>query len=282
MKLSNLWKLATIATVLTGTAFAQSSGSSMSTASIGDFYQKLKESPLDMSFYLAAENIKDSETGKDVAGILHTDIVYLSYKLTANDRISTENRWTFKNANGPDNTEVTWARSVLKYTRSNILTEERNGVNLSAAIERRQYPNLAMRDRINISALNRASVTASKSFGKFSSANTLYYGMNEVRNEAKTTTAESYWYLLATQAYDLGNDYSISLTEEFIADQNAQDSAEGRFVGLTLEGAKQLTPSVTAALAVLTTPISSKDEWKFDRTWTEELTVAASLFIRAF
>lgn len=281
MKARKLMAAAVLAVVASGQAFAQTTtttASNVSSSSIVNTYRALKEGPLDMSFFVEAANQGGS---KEITGYTNTNIVYLGYRFTSTDSLQLENRWVVDAPNGADS-DTQFARSVVKYKRSGILNEKDNGINLSAALERRFYPEQEYRQSKNTDGLNRASVSASKSFGDLGLASTFYYATNDVRDQANHSTQRNYLYLVTSQSYDLGRNFSTGFTQEFFKDNNRKDKGETTNIALTLEIGNQLTPDLYVGATVAGSPVLAKDEWIVDSQWAKNLTYAVNMSITAF
>ncbi len=260
-------------------AQGQSTSSNLSTSTLGSTYKSLKEGPLDLSFYLDVGNTRDA--ANETNGILHTDMAYLSYKLTANDSIKLENRVTIANAQNADAVS-TFARTVLSYKRSNILTEKDHGVGLSAQFEKRYVPDAETRAKSNKYGLNRLSVTAVKNVGPVSFANTLYFAANDIRNKTNLATDRTYVYGAFTQSLALPSDFSLSLTEEILKNNNPLNTSEVRDVTATMALEKQITPEFSAGLSVAGQMVSNTVDWSINRNWSDQLTYGMNLSITAF
>jgi hypothetical protein len=288
----------TIALTVQATAMAQStatlsSGSSAAatTSTSGSFLNRLEESPLSMQLLFTADAERDKQ--RRANGISSTDIIYLGYKLSDNDKIRMENRWTFENSratrdeNGKSKVDKQWARNVLKYTRSNILTEAKNGVNMSASLEQRTYPSTASRG--NKTGLTRISTNLNKSFSNgISVSNSFYYAKYNTTNKNPGTTTQ-YYYLTSSQDYSFTDTLSLSLLHEYIKLVGHKGlSTKGDKVydtesyDLTLEMAYAFNPKVTGAVSVNGNPMVANDGKTIRQDWLKEFGFGASVFVSAF
>ena len=201
------------ATLLSGSSFAASSAGTLS-SDLGSFYKKLQDSPLSLT--LISEAATDNKTSNHKINQLNnTNIVYLGYKLSPNDSLTLENRFIFKKVESKEATDE-WARQVLSYSRSGLLTQAKHGVDLSAKIEERYLPEAAIRAKNGSYGITRLSATTAQSFKNgFSHAETLHFAINNKR--AKTVESyDNYLYLVTTQSYSFTEKLSFTATQEII------------------------------------------------------------------
>ena len=265
--------------LFTGSAFAAGSTGSVSTSTktTASFWQKLKESPATFSIlsdYSLRKNSKNQAKSIDTL-----NIAYLGWKLTKNDYVRMENRWSTANiwvkADRTDANKIdtTFSRQVLKYTRSGILTQDKHGINLSANLEYRYYPDTEMKASGNSNGGVRASVSTSKSFKNGIRLSGSYYHMrNLVKNRANKATWDSYNYLVTSQAYGITDKLSISLTEEFFKNNKPGTAANAAIqdvedLSVTAELGYQFNPVVYGGLYAGNSIMQAHD----GRTFREEI-----------
>lgn len=253
------------------------------TVSMRDVRKALKASPVGLSL-LHAVDAKRRGGDNKIAGTKQTHIAYLKYQLTANDRIQMSNRLTRTSVPNAE-TDYSYARMVLKYTRSGILKQDKHGINLSANIEKRFYPDHELRDRINQYGLNRVSLSASRSFGKLNLSGTLYGAIRDRIDKSDSSTSTHYAYLVLTQSYSLAENWSLSLTEELFQQYNNQvDNFRGGQDGIamTLELGNQVSPAVYAGVSVSGTPFKPYDGDLIAEGWAKDFGLGANVYWSAF
>ena len=97
------------------------------------FFQQLKDSPL--SLYAELESEADFGLTEYKGSKLDS---FLSYKLSEKDKLKSQLRLKVKNT-GEDEYETTYEYGYLGYSRSKILTEEKNGINATGQIRFYKY-----------------------------------------------------------------------------------------------------------------------------------------------
>jgi len=282
----NLKTLATgfcLSALLASTSYSQtttSTTSNTSTSSLSKTLAKLKESPLGLRLYMG---VGHQGTTTSLNGIDMTNIGYLSYKLTDKDSLRLENRWTVDMPSQGE-TKHSLARTVLKYTRSGLLTQEKNGVNLSAAVEKRVYPDKSTRNASNSYGLNRISASVSKKLNDtFSLGGTAYFAITDRINKNKNDSTKNYIYLVGTQTASLGKGMSLTLVEEVYHNNNELNINETNQVYLTMELSKQINPSLSAGFSIGAEPVLTKNgSWNSNSTWKDNLAYGMNLSLSAF
>ncbi len=277
MKLKNKLLLTTATFALSLSSFAATTN--LSTTTSKGLLQKLKDSPLSMNVLLATDAIG---TTTDLNGVKQTNIAYLGYKLSDNDKIRLENRWTVIK-DGDEDLTSSYSRAVFKYTRSGLMTEDKNGINLSANLEWRWLPEGASRSSSNSYGLWRTSLSTSKKItDTFSIYSTAYFAVMNTKDYSNKDSSNNYLYLVTTEAFDLGSDLSLSVTEEIFKTNTFSGTGETYNVALTAELGKQFTPSLYAGVSVNGSPINTKDSWSYDKSWVENLGYGFNMSLTAF
>lgn len=230
---------------------AQAASTSTSTTSLGNLYQKLKESPV--SFDLLNETA--TVRGKD--GILNTTIGYIGYKLTDVDSLKMENRLSVNRFEGEEKTQ--FSRWVLSYNRGKILTQDKNGINLSAKLEQRLYPDSDLRDTLNQTGLTRASVKASRSFGNvFSLSGTLYGAVTQRIDKNKGSTTKNYAYASIVENFQITDKWYVAFIQEPYIGKRTNGTQSANIYNV-LETGYQVTPELLAAVYTANTLMNKGD-----------------------
>ncbi len=116
------------------TSLANPAATNTSTSSIGNLWETLEKSPFSLLVIYNPAVMRDAEKNNGaINGVDNTLWTFLSYKMTENDtvRIGSPVGVTYQ-AGKPHN--GTWYDIRLKYNRSNILTEKKHGIGMSAGI----------------------------------------------------------------------------------------------------------------------------------------------------
>ena len=277
MKLRNLISLALVLTALSTNTMAQSVQTS--TTKSNDLFSKIAEkTSLFLFLGLDAQGTTDTYTG-----YTQTNIAYLSYNITDNDSLRLETRVSINNPNG-QKADTTFSRSVLKYTRSGILNQDKHGINLKAAFEKRYLPDTEMRNGSNTYGLNRLSVSASRTINdKLSVGATAYVALSDLKDKTNVETSRNYYYLVLTETLALPYDVSLTFVEEFFKNNNKQNSNEYNSFDLTAEFSKSLTDKMGTAFYVAGSPIASTtNSWEVNSDWTKMLRYGVSFTYSAF
>ncbi len=288
-----------IASAILGLAFAGSAlaagstgSASTSTTTSASLWQKLKESPATFSIYSGYDFNKNKQN--QIETVTSTNIAYLGWKLTKKDYIRMENRWVSDNLwvkadrNESNKIDTTYSRQVLKYTRSGILKQDKHGMNLSANLEYRNYPDTALRAQANSNGGIRPSLSASKSFNNgFSLSGTYYHYRNLVKNKQKLSTYTSYNYLITTEAYSLTDKLSVSLTQEFYKSNKPGVDTDpsiktGENLYMSAEIGYQINPVIYTALTAGNEIMKAQDGRLFKEEIFPNANWGAYVYISAF
>ncbi len=252
------------------------------TVSMRDVRKALKASPVGLSLLHAVDAKRRSDN--KIAGSKQTHIAYLKYQITDKDRLQMSNRLT-RTSVPNEETDYSYARMVLKYTRSGILSQAKHGINLSANLEKRFYPDKELRNAINQYGLNRISASVSRSMGKVNLSGTLYGAVRDRIDKSDSSTSTHYLYAVLTQSYSLSDDWSLSLTEELFQSYNKQiENLRGGQDGIamTMELGHQVTPAVYAGVSVSGTPFKPYDGQLIADGWAKDFGLGANVYWSAF
>ena len=244
----------------------------------------LRNSPVGLSFLHAVDAKKKEGTNKTM-GATQTHIAYLKYQVTPKDRLQLETRYTAKTSAEMKEADHSFARSVIKYTRSGILNQNDHGINLSANLEKRFYPDTDIRNAINQYGLNRISASMSRSFGAINLSGTVYGAVRDRIDTSDHDTQTHYAYIVLTQSYSINDSWSLSLTEELYQGYNKnQENLRGAQdgVAMTMELGKQLSPSVYAGVSVAGKPFQPYDGKLIANNWEQGFDYGANVYWSAF
>jgi hypothetical protein len=277
MKFKILVATSVVMSVLSFNSMAESVQTS--TKSSSDLLSKIAEKT-SLFLYLGLDHQGTTDT---YTGYSQTNIAYLTYNITDNDSVRLETRVSISNPNG-EVADTSFSRSVLKYKRANILTQDKNGINLSAAFEKRYLPNTEARNASNTYGLNRLSVSASRTINDTLSVGaTAYVALSDLKDKSNVETSRNYYYLVLTETVSLPYDVSLTFVEEVFKNNNKQNSEEYNSFDLTAEFSRSLTEKVGSAFYVAGTPISStSDSWAVNSDWTKNLRYGVSFTYSAF
>ncbi len=226
------------------TAAAQST----STASLGDLYQKLKESPFTLDFLSETAAVNNQD------GFLNTTIGYLGYKIDDKNSIKMENRVTFNRFEDQESTQ--FSRWVLSYNRGKILTQDKHGINLSAHLEQRIYPDSDLRGDLNQNGLTRLSVKASHSFNDlFSISGRLFGAVTQRKDESIGSTTKNYTYLSLVENFQLTDKWYVAFIQEPYIGKRTNGKQTANIYNV-LETGYQFTPEILGAVYTANTLMS--------------------------
>lgn len=275
---------------LSSVAGAQTT-SATNTSTDKSFYQKLKDSPFGMSFYLSAEARADAERRGKYDGVSSTNIVTAKYKLTDKDSVAWANRYTYSN-NSDTRANQAWARSVLRYSRGGILNQNDHGINLSGSIDFRYLPENDTRRAVNRYGLIRPKLGASRSFDNgFSLASSLYFAQRILRESAQAGSGFNYWYLVTIQSYSATDKLGFSLVQEWFHSDVTNDGEpdlDGNTINdftdmiMTAEVSYSFTSQLAGAFYVTSEAFVNHDGKSFREGWLENPGVGVYATISAF
>ncbi|MFT6069198.1 MAG: hypothetical protein ACJAT2_000325 [Bacteriovoracaceae bacterium] len=249
-----------------------------------DARKMLRRSPLGLSLLHAVDAKKKAGSNKTV-GSAQTHIAYLKYQLTPNDRLQLETRYTANKTADMKEADHSFARSVIKYTRSGILNQAEHGINLSMNLEKRFYPDKDIRNSTNQYGLNRLSASMSRSFGAVNLSGTFYGAVRDRIDTSDHSTSTHYGYAVLRQSYSINDSWSVTLTEELFQSYNKnQDNLRGGQgnVDMTLGLGNQLSPSVYAEVSVGGAPFQAYDGKLIASNWTQGFNYGAYVYWSAF
>ncbi len=250
--------------------------------------QKLKDSPFGFKF------VSDTYT----AVVKGNDLVsrnrfYFDYNLTDNDTLTSETRvyHQINPSRGLDYVHIN--RTVLRYKRSNILTPENDGVDLSAYVGRRQYVHGPVRKKANQYGHMEFGLEMSKRIGNWSFVlNPEYNYMDRVSNTPDTT--RDLYYLFAMGTYTFTNKWGVSLWSEIIHENKINPNLPGTLnpdranndptmVVVVPQIDYTIVPGTTASLYFAGLPFQNSDGGQFIRDgWERDNTIGIYFQSRVF
>lgn len=232
-------------TVMAAGMSAQAASTSTSTTSLSNIYQNLKDSPFKLNI------LNEVATNKGRSGVLNTTIGYLGYKISDKDSLQMENRFTFDHNSQRGSEAATrneFSRWVMKYTRGKILTQGLHGVNMSANLEQRLYPDSDLQDRLNQSGLTRLSVKVSHEFSNvFSISGTLYGAVTQRKDKSVGGTTKNYTYLSMVENFQLTDKWYVAFIQEPYIGKRV-DGTQSANIYNVLETGYQFTPEILGAV----------------------------------
>ena len=224
--------------LLTLSVGAQSSGSNTtSEATLGDWYKKLRESPLSLYYSAWAGTARNRELAEKadrdanaIIGIQTFHYASLGLKLSPNDSISLSSAWL--NAYAKDyETDDLHFFTDLTYTRKGLLNQKDHGINLSAGVRQRifndNYRNRKYKQTHYGFTAPRVSISRSLTDSLSFSTGIQYQLFN--RSSGKAGIRENQWVITPTFAYQLSSDWSLSLSNSFIA-RNGKGGTKDHFM----------------------------------------------------
>ena len=271
--------LATLSPVM-----AQTSGTAapaqMSSVESKSVFQQLKDSPFDFTFNLETDTKRNAKKDNKIDGYDQTNRFYFSYKLSPNDKLKTEIRTTHgKLANTDMVNSVN--RTVLKYTRSNLMTQAANGADLNMAVEYRYLPDKNIRNKNNRYSHVRLGPTLARAWGNFAADVGVFYAFNQTRDSKVEGRQTNNWYMPLSQSYNVTDKVKTSLVEEFMYTNTANNEGETLSLDLTAEAGYQFTNDFYVGLSAAGTPVSRTDGTEA-KGWDKELTYGINFDVAVF
>ncbi len=265
---------------LTATALAQGTTgqTSVSTSSIANTWNALKESPLSLSLYGATDTLRADDN--TINGMKNTDIAYLGYKFSDNDSMTIENRYSYAKQQEADAVK-SYERINVSYSRKNILTEAKHGVGMKATLDGRYLPEGAQRQATGTYGLGRAGLGFAKSIGPVGLNATTYYAMYN-RFDTAPNKGRNYFYQVLTQSYNITDAFSVALTEEIFNNNNEANAGETKNITTTLDLGYTVTPDIAVGVSASGDPILTKDHWDTNPQWTKAMSYGANLSLTVF
>ena len=197
------------------------------------FYQKLKESPVGMT-YVSSNSLPRLNNTAKVRAITSYNYFLPSYKIDKNHKIGLEAvTGTSKARYGEYDT--IYYRSSITFNRYNILSEDKHGLGLSASVDYRIYPDADWKTKSNKTSHLRAKVRAAKSVGKLDLALSVY-NYAKIFNEDDTlaTAPKQAWYLVGVQNYNITDKFYAYAQEEYYHERTEGDTQKGAGLDVTL------------------------------------------------
>ncbi|MBI2520787.1 MAG: hypothetical protein HYV97_10235 [Bdellovibrio sp.] len=268
---------------LTTTVLAQGTTgqATVSTSSLVNTWNALKESPLSLLLIMDSGPTINQETVK-VDGVTQEYDAFIGYKLSDNDSIKIHNAYLYEKR---ADTEAfsDFERINVGYTRSNILTEDKHGMGLSATVDARYRPTGYRRDYTNSYGQGRVSTKISKKMGAAGLSVTSYYARPQRLNKTDDMTTST-WENTVAQTYDFTDTLSLYMHQDFYLRNNPANKGEGKTLEVLVDLSKSITPDFSIDGYVKGLPINKKDHWDVDAHWTraENLTYGLALNLTVF
>lgn len=232
-------------------AVAAPSETATSTATMADFYNKLKNGPVHLSLLSGIESMKTKE-GEDYVydGYSTFHLATVSGKITDKDSLSATAYYRTDDQKDEAGTQE-WYRAYLTYKHT-LLTQDQAGVGVYAEMYARYYPTYSRRASGNNNGMLRPALSVSRSFdnGLYLSSK-IHYAYNvaksgQVDREGRST---GYLYLVTSQAYNFTDKLSISFLQEWAHYYNkGETKQEGGDMIASLELGYQLHPQIYAGI----------------------------------
>ncbi len=249
--------LGLFAAVLSSNVMAQSeavtapSETATSSATIADFYNKLKNGPVHLSLLSGIESMKTLENDSYVYdGYSTFHLATVSGKITDKDSLSGT---IYYRTDDPQNKAGSqeWYRAYVTYKRT-LLNQADAGVGVYAEMYARYYPTYSRRAAGNNNGMIRPAIAVSRSFDSGLYLSAKYHQAFNVAKSGKSELegrSTGYNYLITTQAYNFTDKLSVSFLQEWAHYNNKGDSKqEGGDMIASLELGYQLHPQIYAGV----------------------------------
>lgn len=221
-------------------------------------------------------------TSDNIDGISQLNIANLYYTITPNDSLRWQNQVTTRFESGVD-TEYTYTKSILKYTRSGILSQDKHGVNMSAAFEKRYLTDAGNRTSSNTYGHNRISTSLSRKINdKLSLGSTFFVALNDLRDSSNKETTRNYFLGIFSQSISLPKEISLTFFQEVFKANNGIDSNESESITFNADVSRSITDKLGMGFTVYSTPWSGSDELNYNNDFYKNLTYELGLNYRAF
>tara|TARA_B100000925_G_scaffold290909_1_gene277319 strand:+ start:11324 stop:12172 length:849 start_codon:yes stop_codon:yes gene_type:complete len=234
-------------------------------------------------FGLAASSYNSTiGTTDNIDGVSQLNIVNLYYTISDKDSLRWQNQVTGTFQKDVD-TNFTHAKTILKYTRSGILNQEEHGLNMSAAFEKRYITDPSARVDGNAYGHNRLSTSFSRKVNdKFSLGATMFLALNDIRDSKVKTTTRNYFLGILSQSLSLPKNLSLTFFQEVFKANNSIDLDESASMTFNVDLSGSATEKLGYNFTVYSTPLSGKDNLKYQDDFYENLTYEFGLNYRAF
>ncbi len=274
---------------LAGSLFAQSSSSDASSlsSSFKEYWEKLKASPLKLDLSLTSESLKNDNRVQGLDNVLD---ILAKYKLSPNDtlRLNPSIEYVKLNNYDPaekDVNEYYFQYVELMYRRSNILTADKNFVNMSAEVRQTYIPNAEYRNGSAANGWSAARVNFNKNIGKLS-LTTL--GRFEVynRTDAKPTTLKTLARGYFITGYNLTDKLSLAntlyWTELTYASATPSKHLTSNYVSTSPEVGYAFSKDVNGTLYTIFKLTQSGDGHTLVDDWNDKAVFGANLTLSVF
>ena len=234
-------------------------------------------------FGLAAASYNSTiGTTDNIDGISQLNILNLYYSITDKDSLRWQNQVTGRFQADTD-TNMTHSKTILKYTRSGILNQADNGINMSAAFEKRYITDSEARSNGNIYGHNRLSTSISRKVNdKLSLGGTFFLALNDIRNSENKETSRNYFLGIFSQSISLPKDLSLTFFQEVFKANNSLNKDEFSSVTFNIDISGSATKKLGYNFTVYSTPFSGNDEISYQNDFYNSLTYELGLSYRAF
>ncbi len=170
------------------------------------FWEKIKKAPI--ALFVDSDLAGNNSNGSYI-GFRNVSNVYLTYKFTPQDSFRVNTGYSFSDDNS-SNLAGDYEGTTLMYRRSEILTEEKNGVSLRSEIRLNLPPS-----NPNQSGSTSFRVAGSKSFGaKFNLYSEMRWNEN-IRKSGTPSITRRTFLLLASPSYSITDKLTFAGTTVF-------------------------------------------------------------------
>lgn len=223
-------------------------------ASISDFYKKLEESPLSLSYINEIGANRDGKNDEKFVGVSMMHYATLGYKWGSNS-LSFNARWD-ADYNKDEATDGQFTLANLNYKRSGLLTQDKHGVNASFVLRQRAYaPNKSFAESGAFYGYTRPGIALSRSLtdnlslsGAF---NIAVYNRPKASSISGQKTGSHYYYPYATLSYSINDKVGLGATAEYIyIERLANTTPDLKSWDLTLDASFQATKKISISPSV--------------------------------
>ena len=218
----------------------------------------------------------------DVNGVANENVIYFGYNMTANDNFRMDSSIYTSNT---DETETTsdWTGIGFRYSRKNILTEEKHGLNLSSEVRYQMNPS-DVEASSQVSGYVSPRINLNKKISDNMSLNLNLREYEYIRTNSNVNNKRRYYRALLSTSVGLTDNISAGVLLDYVnlKYDDAAPRKSKEYLGLLPSVSYSFTKKFSMDLYWDATPFTSTDDELFAQDWAKSATFGATLVYSLF
>jgi hypothetical protein len=248
-------------------AFAQSTSSSTSsntvTGTLGNAYNKLKESPLKLSLINEWSPARDEEKNLTANGWSNAFYTYFTYKLNARNKITAYPTWVTTRDAATKTSDTVLSNVTVDFAHTGVMRQDKYGFDLGFVARSRTFADNIKKNKAS-NGYARVGARVGRKFTDTlsASADILVAQYLQDSSVATETTADNYFYIPASATLTLGEKGYVAVIPEYFRTFATDNAGETETLDLGVEGGYELLPGVSSALSIYSRALMQSNDGK--------------------